>query len=89
VTADKFNALAQVFAERLRKELGDNPSNGFAIMVWHDGKLNHVTSDRATFAQMMGVQLGNWAQEFIVAEERELAALRAMNNELNPQQEKH
>lgn len=76
LTADIFQALAKTFAERLQEKLGEGPGKGFAIMVWDGKSLNHVTSSRAEFAEMIAVQLSNWARTHIADEDAEIARLR-------------
>lgn len=72
---NKFQKVAQQMAKRLEREFGKGC--GFAILVWKDGKLNHVTTSRNELADVMGRQLVFWAQESITDEERQLRLARA------------
>lgn len=88
LTPDQFQKIARKTAERLEKKLGPLSSGkGFAIIVWDDASLRHVTTSRAEFAEMIGRQLSQWAREGIERDEREIAALKSVaSSDIKPKE---
>ena len=71
---DLIMRLGRLVGPKVAKSLGKDA--GFAILVWADGRLNHVTTSRPELAEIMGTQLGHWARETVTAEDAALAAAK-------------